>query len=95
MAGGDGMPDPGGRNGSGSRSGSNRRKLHRKVLSKFAARGPRTFVAASLDVPTISRRIGHASPAITLNVYGHLFSNTDTRAADIMQTTFAKVRSTD
>jgi integrase len=53
------------------------------------------LIAAGLDVLTISRRIGHASPAITLNVYGHLFSNTDTRAADIMEATFAKIRSTE
>jgi integrase len=50
------------------------------------------LIASGLDVLTISRRIGHASPAITLNVYGHLFANTDARAAEIMQATFAKVR---
>jgi integrase len=50
------------------------------------------LIAAGLDVLTISRRIGHASPAITLNVYSHMFSNTDTRAAEIMEATFAKVR---
>jgi hypothetical protein len=33
---------------------------------------------------TISRRLGHGSPAITLNVYGHLFK-TDDRAADAME----------
>jgi integrase len=48
------------------------------------------LIAAGLDVLTISRRIGHASPAITLDVYGHLFSNTDARAADIMQVMFAR-----
>jgi integrase len=53
------------------------------------------LIAAGLDVLTISRRIGHASPAITLNVYSHMFSNTDTRAAEIMEATFAKVRCTD
>jgi integrase len=53
------------------------------------------LIAAGLDVLTISRRIGHASPAITLNVYGHLFANTDSRAADVMEATFAKVRSTE
>jgi integrase len=53
------------------------------------------LIAAGLDVLTISRRIGHASPAITLNVYSHMFSNTDTRAAEIMEATFAKVRSTE
>jgi integrase len=53
------------------------------------------LIASGLDVLTISRRIGHASPAITLNVYSHMFSNTDTRAAEIMDATFAKVRSTE
>ena len=53
------------------------------------------LIAAGLDVLTISRRIGHASPAITLNVYSHMFSNTDTRAAEIMEATFAKIRSTE
>jgi integrase len=50
------------------------------------------LIAAGLDVLTISRRIGHASPAITLNVYGHMFSNTDNRAAEIMEAAFARVR---
>jgi integrase len=50
------------------------------------------LIAAGLDVVTISRRIGHASPAITLPVYWHLFANTDARAAEIMEATFAKVR---
>lgn len=46
------------------------------------------LIAAGLDVLTISRRIGHASPAITLGVYGHMFRNTDTRAAEIMEAAF-------
>lgn len=50
------------------------------------------LIATGLDVVTISRSIGHASPAITLKVYGHLFANTDGRAAEIMEATFAKVR---
>jgi integrase len=50
------------------------------------------LIAAGLDILTISRRIGHANPAITLRVYGHLFRNTDARAAEIMEATFAKVR---
>jgi integrase len=53
------------------------------------------LIASGLDVLTISRRIGHASAAITLKVYGHLFADTDTRAAEIMEATFAKVRSTE
>jgi integrase len=48
------------------------------------------LIASGMDVLTISRRLGHASPAITLTVYGHLFANTDARAAEIMEATFAK-----
>jgi hypothetical protein len=36
-----------------------------------------------------------ASPSITLNIYSHMFTNTDTRAAEIMEATFANVRGTD
>ena len=43
-----------------------------------------TLVASGLDVLTISRRLGHGSPAITLGVYGHLFKPDD-RAAAIME----------
>jgi integrase len=43
-----------------------------------------TLIASGLDVLTISRRLGHGSPAITLNVYGHLFKPDD-RAAAIME----------
>jgi integrase len=50
------------------------------------------LIAAGLDVLTVSRRIGHASAAITLDVYGHMFKNTDARAAEIMEAAFARVR---
>jgi integrase len=43
------------------------------------------LIAARLDVLTISRRLGHGSPGITLGVYGHLFSNTDAAAADAIE----------
>jgi integrase len=50
------------------------------------------LIAAGMDVVTISRRLGHASPTITLGVYGHLFSNTDDRAAAIMEAAFSRMR---
>ncbi|MPZ40381.1 MAG: tyrosine-type recombinase/integrase [Rhizobiales bacterium] len=50
------------------------------------------LIASGMDVLTISRRLGHGSPVITLKTYGHLFSNTDARAAEIMQAAFAKAR---
>jgi integrase len=43
-----------------------------------------TLIASGLDVLTISRRLGHGSPVITLGVYGHLFK-TDDHAAAIME----------
>lgn len=43
------------------------------------------LIAAGVDILTISRRLGHASPTITLSVYGHLMPNTDDRAAQVME----------
>ena len=46
------------------------------------------LIASGLDVLTISRRLGHSSPTITLGVYGHLIHGTDDRAAQIMEAAF-------
>jgi integrase len=48
------------------------------------------LIAAGMDPVAISRRLGHASPTITLNVYGHLFGNSDDRAAEIVEAAFGK-----
>ncbi len=40
------------------------------------------LIAAGKDALTVSRRLGHASPVVTLAVYGHLFRNTDEDVAD-------------
>jgi len=48
-----------------------------------------------MDVLTISRRLGHGShgsPAITLSVYGHMFTNTDAKAAEITEGMFTGLR---
>ena len=50
------------------------------------------LIAAGLDILTISRRLGHGSPTITLSVYGHLFPQTDDRAAQIMEAAFTAAR---
>jgi integrase len=50
-----------------------------------------SLIAAGVDILTISRRLGHASPTITLGVYGHLYANTDDRAAQIMEAMLSKV----
>jgi integrase len=48
------------------------------------------LIASGTDVLTVSRRIGHANPAITLKVYSHLFGNTDQAAADAAEAMFRK-----
>jgi integrase len=40
------------------------------------------LIAAGVDVVTIARRLGHASPNITLGVYAHLYRRDDRKAAD-------------
>lgn len=49
------------------------------------------LIAAGMDVLTISRRIGHASAAITLGIYGHLIAGQDARAAEITQRMFTEI----
>jgi len=39
------------------------------------------LIAAGLDIVTVSRRLGHGSPAITLRVYAHAFSPEKDQAA--------------
>ena len=48
------------------------------------------LIAAGMDPVAVSRRLGHASPVITLGVYGHLFENSDDRAAEIIEAAFGK-----
>ena len=45
--------------------------------------------AASLDVVLISRRLGHANPTITLNIYGHRFPDSDDKAARALDAAFS------
>lgn len=49
-----------------------------------------SLIASGADVVTVSRRIGHANPSITLDIYSHLFGNTDQVAADITEAMFRK-----
>lgn len=40
------------------------------------------LIDAGVDIVTISKRLGHASPNITLKVYAHLFRKDDSKASD-------------
>jgi integrase len=46
------------------------------------------LIASGMDILTISRRLGHGSPTVTLKVYGHLIHGTDDRAAQIIEQAF-------
>jgi integrase len=39
------------------------------------------LISAGLDAVNVSKRLGHASPAVTLSIYSHLFKNKDSEAA--------------
>ena len=53
------------------------------------------LIANGMDVVTVSRRLGHGSPAITLSVYSHLWGNADEKAADIVEKTMAPLTKRD
>jgi integrase len=40
------------------------------------------LIEAGIDIVMISKRLGHASPTVTLQVYAHLFTKSDAKAAD-------------
>jgi integrase len=39
------------------------------------------LIAAGIDVVTVSKRLGHSKPTVTLNTYAHLFTSSDDKAA--------------
>jgi site-specific recombinase XerD len=40
------------------------------------------LISKGVDILTISRRLGHSKPSVTLDVYGHLIKGTDMAAAE-------------
>jgi integrase len=69
-----------------------KRAAHHVALHALRHTHVSQLIAAGMDILTIRRRIGHASAAITLKVYGHLFANTDARAAEIMEAAFSNLK---
>jgi integrase len=49
------------------------------------------LIDAGGDVVTISKRLGHSSPAITLKVYAHLFRQRDDKAAATINAALANL----
>jgi integrase len=46
------------------------------------------LIDAGVDIVTISKRLGHAKPDITLRVYAHLFHKDDSKAAAAINAAF-------
>jgi integrase len=42
------------------------------------------LIAKAIDVVTISRRLGHSNPNVTLGIYAHMFTKTDRAAAAVI-----------
>jgi integrase len=51
------------------------------------------LIAAKLDIVKISRRLGHAKPSITLDIYGHLFETDDREAAEAIDAMMTGLKS--
>jgi integrase len=39
------------------------------------------LIAQGVDIVTISKRLGHAKPSVTLAIYAHMFTSDDRKAA--------------
>ena len=49
------------------------------------------LIDAGIDIVTISRRLGHSSPAVTLSIYAHLFRQRDDKAAKAINDALAGI----
>lgn len=56
-------------------------EIHFHSLRHFSAT---QLIAAGVDVRTVSGRLGHADPSVTLRVYSHALEAKDRQAADIL-----------
>ncbi len=66
------------------------RKLPKVTFHSLRHSHASALIAAGIDVVTVSRRLGHASPALTLSTYSHLFSNSDDKAAAVIDAVLSK-----
>ncbi len=66
------------------------RKLPRVMFHALRHSHVSALIAAGLDPVSVSRRVGHSNPTVTLTVYAHLFQQTDRAAADAIEAVFGK-----
>jgi integrase len=63
----------------------NARKLPRVSFHALRHTHASMLIRAGVDVLTISRRLGHSSTSMTLDVYGHLMEGADAAAAKAIE----------
>ena len=66
----------------------NKLKLPAVTLHALRHTHASTLIRGKVDLITVSRRLGHASAAFTLAVYGHLIDRDDTPAAQAIDAAF-------
>ena len=67
----------------------NKLKLPKVTLHALRHTHASTLIRGKVDLITVARRLGHASAAFTLQVYGHLIDRDDTTAAQAIDAVFA------
>jgi integrase len=50
------------------------------------------LIAQGVDIVTISKRLGHANPTVTLAIYAHLFETSDRRASAAIDSALGSIR---
>ena len=61
-----------------------RAACHASRFMRCAIVTPQALIASGMDPVTVSRRLGHGSPTVTMSVYAHLFGRSDEAAAEAM-----------
>lgn len=64
------------------------KKLPRVTFHALRHTHASILINAGLDVLTISRRLGHSKPSVTLDTYGHLIKGADAAAAKAIDALF-------
>lgn len=64
------------------RQASKARKLPRVAFHALRHTHASTLIWAGVDILTVSRRLGHSSASMTLDIYGHLIEGADAAAAE-------------
>ena len=48
------------------------------------------LIAGGVDIVTVSKRLGHAKPSVTLAIYAHMFHTDDSKAAAAINAALSK-----